>query len=362
MAVGRRGKDDGAARDEDLQHIETWPRRIAEIDEQYYNPKGPAVHADRCIAGERPSPKQMKACSKREMWLPTEFALAVDSTITRSRGQNLDKPRAERITLIDSEPNTGKSTALERSILRRADSGWQAGTYVDEETMRRPVVYVRLGSTSGPADLMKAIMAGYGRTDPSGTVDSFITWIAAMARLTETQVIVLDDLHMTAGPRVADVTNTIRNLMAELSPTTLVVAGVHLEEAPVLNNPPHRGYFADEQILERADWVHGRDYQFSPAKWRWLLRTLSAQVHLPDGSEASDVFTSRETCFAMGAATGAAIGGAASVIDLAVDDVFDTGQDFKEALAVRIGLARLERDRRLERKKALGQSRGRRRG
>jgi len=276
----------------------------------------------------------MSSCSGQPIWVATPFAAAVAGTVRRVTARNNDDPDAERVVAVNALPHMGKTRSIERVVLSETAAAWAArGRIVEGDIPRIPWIYARTGATSGPRDFIHAIARGFGRQNPTGSIDSIIPWMAEVAEQSEVVGLAIDEIHEVQGRYAPEITHIIRNLMAVL-PVTIVLLGARLEDSAVFNATTRRGSIASEQIEERTTWVHEREHTMSAesVQWQALMRKLASQVHLPDGLEAADTFLDAELSAVMHARVGGRIGRASKRINDAADVVAHRGGSFLSAL------------------------------
>lgn len=314
--------------------------RITAIRRAYTN-GADVSHARNCIAPATSERALMRRCSSQPLWIPTPFASAVDKMVTFALTENAGDgdPDAQRVVAIDAEPNSGKTRATERAMLIRTADAWDLlGMNVSEDIPRIPWAYVRLGATSGSRNAVEAVARAFGRNKSTGTIDEITQWIVQIAEQSETQGLVIDEVHEVRGASAAEITHIIRNLMAVL-PLTIVLIGAGLETSAVLNGLSKHGSTASDQIDDRALWVRGKKYALAAdsVQWQGLLRTLAGQVHMPDGQEAAEVFLDSDLCKVVHAGVRGRIGRATLEIRMAAFEVAHNSKaDFREELIRRL--------------------------
>ncbi|WP_282947232.1 AAA family ATPase [Cellulomonas endometrii] len=317
----------------------SWPDRIVAMDKAYTSGMD-ASHAPRCVAPENPDAAAMSSCSGQPIWVPTPFANAVARTIRRVVARNADDVDAERVVAVNALPHMGKTKAIERPMLRDTSAAWAAqGRIVRGDIPRMPWIYARTGATSGPRDFIRALAKGFGRDNPTGSIDSTVTWMAEIVEQSEVVGLAIDEIHEVQGPYAPEITHIIRNLMASL-PVTIVLIGARLEQSEVLNSTTRRGRIASEQIAERTTWVHEREHTMpaESVQWQALMRKLASQVHLPDGQVAADAFLDPELSALTHHKVGGRIGRASKKINDAADVAVNEGTTFLTALLDQLGV------------------------
>lgn len=256
----------------------------------------------------------MRHCSSQRVWVPTPFASAVGTAIAEAATENQGSP-GEVVVVVDSLPHTGKTSAVERVMLRQTAEVWRSlGTGEAGEYPRIPWIYAKCGPASGPLNLISAVADAFGRRNPSGSTDSLTRWVLDIAFETGCVGLALDEVHEIKGVHAPANAHLVRNLIADF-PGVVVLMGAGLDHSALLNGVSRNASIASDQVVRRMLTVRGDEHQLARDSegWQHFLRQIASQAHLTNG-EGADVFLDPEVCALMHDLLDGGIGAAARCI------------------------------------------------
>lgn len=308
----------------DYTDIDKWPGLIDAMGKSLVDAAHP-VHAARCLAHGSTDPMVARACSLRGVVTETDLTEFVSDVIDIAVALNQNSPNEVVTVILEGCSHIGKSIAGQKAILLLTKGVWGGSTppaagLGESRHHSIPCFYVEAGATVGPVSLLVEICRfGYIPADEKTRPGTLMRRLRENFRRMGTVVVVIDDAHCLTAAKDGKMANQLKHMITGL-PVTFVFIGMDMSESALLSTQYDHGYQSSRQIEERRLRIPAEElavYAKSDPAWPWSLQAVASQVHLVDGSEAANVFTSKTNCDAMHGVTGGKLGAATKLIRVA---------------------------------------------
>ncbi|MGW3289409.1 ATP-binding protein [Streptomyces sp. NPDC001002] len=192
---------------------------------------------------------------------------------------NRQRSTARRGLIVSGPPGAGKSTTL--AELGRSFELSERRRLPGRHGAFMPVAFAAIPPTYTPKSLVQVLARFAGIPVHDGMTEHTITnAVCHVLCERRTRLVFMDDVHLlnTRTRPGADTSDQLKTL-AERIPATFVLAGVDVENSPVLSGPRGAQLAARCKLLRTPPLLNGTERQ--KEVWRGLLGDMESALRLP---------------------------------------------------------------------------------